>query len=303
VSRRNLPASVKSRLLALAHARGEDFQHTLIRFAIERWLYRLSVSRHADQFVLKGAILFATWDDAPYRPTLDLDLLGYGDNSPPSVAEGFREIAREAVPDDGLVFDPDSVRGEEIREEGVYEGVRIRLIANLGKAVIPIQIDVGFGDPVTPAPVDLEYPSLLGQASPKLRGYPPETVIAEKFESIVSLGMKNTRMKDFYDLWHIAKARGFEGKVLQQAVASTFKARGTPIPSRPPTAFTPEFSLDEAKQKNWEAFLARSRLQAPPSLHEVILVLAGFLLPLAMDTQMRKRTWPPGGHWQDRGKI
>ena len=299
-SRRNLPASVKSRLLTLARARGEDFQHALIRFAIERWLYRLSVSRHADWFVLKGAILFAAWQDAPQRPTLDLDLLGYGDNRPPSLVELFREVAREAVPDDGLVFEPDSVRAEEIREAGVYPGVRLRLRAHLGKAIIPVQIDVGFGDPVTPGPVDLEYPSLLGHASPKLRGYPPETVIAEKFESMVSLGMKNTRMKDFYDLWHIAKARRFEGNVLQQAVASTFKARGTPLPAQPPTAFTPEFSLDEAKQKTWAAFLARSRLQAPTSLHEVVLDLEGFLLPLAMDTERFRRIWPPGGPWQGR---
>jgi hypothetical protein len=218
------------------------------------------------------------------------------------LAEIFREIAQVGVPDDGLVFDPNSVRGEEIREEGVYQGVRIRLRAHLGKAVIPVQVDVGFGDPVTPGPVDLEYPSLLGQACPKLRGYPAETVIAEKFESMVSLGMKNTRMKDFYDLWHIAKARGFKGEVLQQAVASTFGARGTPMPSQPPTAFTPEFSLDEAKQKSWAAFLARSRLQGPTGLHEVVLDLAGFLLPLTTDTKRFGRTWSPGGPWQDRGK-
>jgi len=172
VSRRNLPVSVKSRLLALARARGEDFQHALIRFAIERWLYRLSVSRHADWFVLKGAILFAAWQDAPQRPTLDLDLLGHGDNRPPSVVEVFREVAREAVPDDGLVFEPDSIRGEEIREEGVYPGVRLRLRAHLGKAVIPVQIDVGFGDPVTPEPVDLEYPSLLATHPPSCEATP-----------------------------------------------------------------------------------------------------------------------------------
>ena len=302
VPRRNLPASVKSRLLALAHARGEDFQHALIHFAIERWLYRLSVSCHADRFVLKGAILFATWERAPYRPTLDLDLLGYGENSIEAVAQVFREILQKVVSEDGLVFDADSVRGEQINEEGVYQGIRIRLTARLGKAVIPVQIDVGFGDPVTPGPVELEYPSLLDFPSAKLRGYPPETVVAEKFESLVSLGMKNTRMKDFYDLWHIAKGHAFTRKVLRRAIASTFKARGTPMPSQPPTAFTPEFSLDESKQKSWAAFLARSRLQAPVSLHEVVLDLAGFLLPLAKDTERFDQAWPPGGPWHDRGE-
>jgi predicted nucleotidyltransferase component of viral defense system len=301
-ARRNMPASVKARLLALARARGEDFQHTLIRFAIERWLYRLSVSRHADRFVLKGAILFATWEEAPHRPTLDLDLLGYGDHRLEGVVQAFREILREAVPEDGLVFDADSIRGEEIATESVYQAIRIRLIAGLGKAVTPIQIDVGFGDPVTPGPVKLEYPSLLGFPSAKLRGYPPETVVAEKFECLVSLGMKNTRMKDIYDLWYMAKARGFKGEVLRQAVVSTFKARGTPLPSQSPTAFTPEFSRDEAKQKMWEAFLARSRLQAPSGLHEVMLDLTTFLLPLAMEAETFRQTWPPGGPWQELGE-
>lgn len=153
--RRNLPASVKSRLLTLARARGEDFQHILIRFAIERLLYRISVSRYADRFVLKGAILFATWKNAPHRPTLDLDLLGYGDNRIEALADVFRDLSQQAVPDDGLVFDAGSVRGEEIREEGMYQAVRIRLRASLGKAVIPVQVDIGYGDPVTPGPVEL----------------------------------------------------------------------------------------------------------------------------------------------------
>jgi len=195
----SLSASVKARLLNMAHDRGEELQQLLIRYAIERFLYRLSRSTFAGRFLLKGAVLFAAWQAEPHRPTLDLDLLGYGDNRPQTQVEIVRSVFRLDVVPDGLDFDPASVGGEEILETAVYRGVRLRAEVHLGKALIPLQVDVGFGDPVTPGPVQVELPSLLGFPATRMHAYPPETVVAAKFESMVRLGVKSSRMKDVFD--------------------------------------------------------------------------------------------------------
>lgn len=301
--KRNIAASIHARLFALKRAPGEDFQHLLIRYGVERLLYRLSVSRHVERFILKGAILLATWKDVPHRPTLDLDLLGHGNPEVGPMVEVFRELAQAADGGDGIVFDPNSIRGEVIREEGIYRGVRVRMLAYLGKARIPLQVDVGFGDPVSPAPVEVDYPSLIGLPAPRLRGYPPETVVAEKLESLVSLGMKNSRMKDIYDLWIISRAMPFRFGQLREAVEATFKARGTALPPWPPLAFTADFHADAAKQRSWRAFLERSELEAPPSLGEALGQVGGFLRPVVENSGKGQLLWPPGGPWQDRGRA
>jgi hypothetical protein len=197
----NVPASVRQRLLNLAHQTKQDFGLLLMKYALERLLYRLSVSPHRDIFVLKGALLFDLWTHQPYRPTRDLDLLGCGDSSLERYRKLFSEICTQTVEDDGVSFFADTVTAERIRDDEDYEGVRLVLQARLGAARISLQIDIGFGDVITPSPVEVEYPTLLDFPAPKLRAYPKETVVAEKFEAMVKLGIANSRMKDFYDLF------------------------------------------------------------------------------------------------------
>jgi hypothetical protein len=208
---RNVGASVRARLLDRARKEKGDLQNLLTRYALERLLYRLSLSSERDHFVLKGAMLFTAWVRNPFRPTQDLDLLGSGNEDAAAILGRFRTICTLDVPDDGVVFEIDRLRAAQIREEARYGGVKVKTSATIGGARVPIQIDVGFGDVVTPEPVEFDYPSLLDNPSPRLRAYPPETVIAEKFEAIVSIGVANTRMKDFYYLWMLAQNFPFEG--------------------------------------------------------------------------------------------
>ena len=300
--KRNVPASIHARLLAIKRGPGEDFQHVLVRYGVERLLHRLSISRYAPRFMLKGAMLLGTWKDIPHRPTLDLDLHGHGDPEIEAVVNVFRELAQAPAGDDGLAFDAGSARGEVIREEGIYQGVRVHLEARLGKALIPLQVDVGFGDPVVPGPVEVDYPSLIGFPAVRLIAYPPETVVAEKLESLIALGMKNSRMKDIYDLWIISRLMPFAYGRLREAVESTFRARGTALPPWPPLVFTPDFSHDEGKQRMWGAFLTRTRLEAPGSLDDALQAVAVFLRPLVDQVKGASRRWLPGGPWQDRGR-
>jgi predicted nucleotidyltransferase component of viral defense system len=207
----NVPASVRQRLLNLAGQTNQDFGLLLTKYALERLLYRLSVSNHRDDFVLKGALLFQLWTSEPCRPTRDLDLLGQGDGSTERYRTIFTKLCSQEVEDDGLTFLSDTIRVEKIRDEEDYEGVRVLLTAHLANARIPLQIDVGFGDVISPGPVELEYPTLLPFPAPKLRAYSKESVVAEKFEAMVKLGMANSRMKDFYDLWVMARRFEFRG--------------------------------------------------------------------------------------------
>ncbi len=193
---RNIGASVRARLLDRSRAERSDFQILLTRYALERLLYRLSVSEHRDRFILKGAMLFVTWVADPFRPTRDLDLLGYGDPDAQAMADTFRAIFATAVADDGVTFDVDGLKAVPIRDALDYGGVRIRTTATIDGALIPIQVDVGFGDAVTPAPVEVDYPTLLDNPAPHLRAYPVETVVAEKFEALTKLGIANSRLND-----------------------------------------------------------------------------------------------------------
>jgi len=299
-SKRDLPASVKARLLGLARRRAEQLQSILVRYAIERLLYRLSRSPYADGFVLKGAILASTWGGGVFRPTKDLDLLGHGDSSRGALADIFRRIACTDVEADGIAFDPDSVTAEAILEKTDHPGVRIRLVAFLGKARIPLQVDIGFGDPVTPAPVSLVFPCMLDFPEPVLLAYPPETVVAEKYEALVRLGMQTGRIKDFFDLWYLAMHFSFEGAILREAVQATFRARRTLLPAQPPVALSDEFAADPSKQALWRAFTQRAGIASPSSLGDTLVVLRGFILPVGLESLWtRVSRWPPGGPWDE----
>lgn len=247
---RNMAASVLDRLKKLARAQGDEFQFVLTRYAIERLLYRLSQSPYRDEFVLKGAMLFRLWSDVVHRPTRDLDLLGRGDASVEYMKQVFRELALQDVEDEGLTFEAASVKGEVIKEDQEYPGVRITLHARLGQPRIDLQVDIGFGDAITPEAQVVNFPTLLGQSPPSLKAYPRETVVAEKFQAMVILGMTNSRMKDFFDLHYLAKQTAFDGIMLCNALKSTFTRRKTAIPSTAPLALTDEFSTNADKIDN-----------------------------------------------------
>ena len=298
----DMAASVRQRLLNRSHERGEDFQLTLIYYGLERLIYRLSRSPHRDRFVLKGAMLFSVWSETPHRATRDLDLLGHGDHDVATLITTFKEICRTSVEDDGVVFFGDAMTGEEIREGEEYAGVRLSFEAQLGVAKIPIQVDIGFGDAVVPEPEPLDYPTLLDFPTPRLLAYSRETVVAEKFQSMVELGIANSRMKDFFDLWRLSRMFSFEGARLVDAIQATFERRRTLLPTIDPVCFTSDFSRDQNKQAQWAAFLKRAGVDAGGvSLFEVLPVLQRFLMPPttaaakreAFDTQ-----WPAGGPWR-----
>ncbi|MFO1227413.1 nucleotidyl transferase AbiEii/AbiGii toxin family protein [Roseateles sp.] len=258
------PASVRGRLLNVAKAQGVDFNQVLVRFALERILYRLSQSEHADRFLLKGALLFTLWYDMPHRATRDADLLGFGTSDLASVAKTFRDIASVAV-DDGIVFDPASVVTEPIRKDAGYGGVRVLINGDLAKARCKTQIDVGFGDAVTPAPVDSVYPVLLDDLpAPHLRTYPVYTVIAEKLHAIALLGMTNSRMKDYLDLSVLLQRETLAPDLLAQAVKATFERRGMAVPTARPLGLTDEFARDPTRQALWQAFLRKNELGLEP---------------------------------------
>ena len=276
----NVGASVRQRLLNLRDKSGEDFNALLTQFAIERFLYRLSNSSLADRVVLKGAMLFRVWSGSLHRPTKDVDLLGFGEATTAAVAALIRQIITTAVEDDGILFDADSVKAEEIRENHEYGGIRAAFTATLDKAVIPLQVDVGFGDAITPAAEYRIYPALIGMTAPRLRMYPVETVVAEKLEAAVKLGMINSRMKDFYDLLVIFRQHPYDSRLLTRAVAETFARRGTPLPRTVPPGLSDEFGNDPAANRLWREFLARMQLANEPTDFAVVI------------RTIRERLWP-----------
>ncbi len=276
----NVPASIRQRLLNLAKARSVDFQRVLDQFVLERWLYRLSRSAHASKFVLKGAALYHLEHESPPRPTRDLDLMGWGDAEIQALERIFREMCEVPCPEDGLSFDPASIAGEQIREATFYQGVRLMLRGHLGTAKIALQVDVGFGDAVIPAPEEITFPALLDLPEPRLRAYRWETAIAEKFQAMIHLDMENSRMKDFFDIWHQSQARTFEAGVLREALRATLERRGTAWPAEPPVALTPAFAQNPDRQRQWKAFLRKSGLDSKLSLDQVIEEIHAFLWPL-----------------------
>jgi len=237
----NVAASVRQRLLNLARDRNEDFGLLLTKYALERLLFRISQSEHRATFILKGALLFELWTEQAHRPTRDADFLSIGSSNPRRFEDIFKAICLLPVIDDGLIFDPSSLTARQIKEGADYEGVRVSFLGYLEKARIPMQLDIGFGDAVTPPAVEAAFPTMLGGPAAVLLTYPRETVVAEKFEAMVKLGIANTRMKDFHDLYSLSRLFSFEGQVLSEAIMRTFERRKTWLPTSPPIAFTAEF--------------------------------------------------------------
>ena len=275
---RDRAASVRARLLNVAKATGTDFNLVLVRFALERLLFRLSTSAHSDRFVLKGALLFTLWYDLPHRATRDADLLGFGPSDTGSMASVFRDIASVAA-DDGIVFDPASVRVGVIRKDAGYGGVRVTLNGKLANARCVAQVDVGFGDAVTPGPTDAVYPVLLDDLpAPRLRTYPVYTVVAEKLHAIVVLGMVNSRLKDYLDLVVIMERVALDEPTLALAIAATFQRRGTALPNAPPVGLSDEFALDPTRIALWQSLLKKNDIVHRP-LVDVVTVLRVALWP------------------------
>ena len=298
---KDLGASTQARLRNLAQQRGDDVQVLLIQFVLERLLHRIAASAHAGEFLLKGAMLFAAWTKVPHRSTRDLDLLGHGTAELQRLVDVFRDIAKAVVEPDGVSFDAETVQATRIREDQLYQGVRVTMTATLATARVGVQVDIGFGDAVHPAPVELQYPSLLGLPTPRLRAYPRETVIAEKFQAMVSLGELNSRMKDFYDLFTLANLFAFDGPQLAAAIQATFARRSTDLPQQEPIALRPEFAELRDKATQWRAFVRRSRLvDENVTLSAVVARLHGFLWPVVGGLTSGRPTpkaWPAGGPW------
>lgn len=297
----NVAASVRQRLLNIIRETGDDSNSVWTRYATERLLYRLSVSEYADDFILKGAMLFRVWTDQIYRPTVDMDLLCYGEDSSERLERVFRNVCGIIAEPDGLVFDINTMEVVPIREEKEYQGQRIKLTAFLGKARIPVQVDVGFGDVITPKPRKISYPVLLNYPAPNILVYPRESVVAEKFHAMVILGIANSRMKDFYDLYILARDFDFNGNTLVQAIKATFKRRKTEIPITTPLALTDEFCHDEMKSVQWKAFVSKSGVQeGVPDFLELIMHLGNFLIfPMkaAAGEDTTPTSWVKGGPW------
>jgi len=296
-----LVQSIQDRLVR--HAKTHDVEAELVftRFAVERFLYRLSRSGHAERFVLKGALLLLVWLGEEIRPTRDADLLGFGDLSDASLASLFREVCTMEVEPDGMVYLADRIRIAAIRPEDAYGGKRVTLQARLGPARLRVQVDIGIGDAVTPEPEWIVYPSLIGLPPARLRAYRPETTIAEKVHALVVLGSKNSRMRDFYDLDALAGSMSFDGPLLAEALRATFERRGTPVPVDLPHGLTQEFAASPEKRAQWAGFLRRNRLRAPEELEKIVERLARFLAPVftaaGRDAHLAAR-WTGGGPWQ-----
>ena len=296
--KRNLPASVRQRLLTLSERRKEPFDLVLVRYGIERLLYRLSRSPHAENFLLKGAMLFAIWSDGTHRPTRDVDLLGFGPHDDETLKTIFTELCRLETEPDGLTFLPESVAAAPIREEAAYPGTRVTLEARLESARIRVQVDIGFGDVVTPAPEEITFPVLLDFPAPHLRAYPIYTVVAEKLEASVRLGEANTRMKDFFDLWFLSRKFPFEGELLKNAITRTFARREMPLSATVPLGLTPEFAT--LKTATWAAFTRRNAL-APVEMAATLDAIRAFAWPVmdaAANAAVFNENWNPSEGWQ-----
>jgi predicted nucleotidyltransferase component of viral defense system len=298
--KKNLAASVRERLLNIAKKSGEPFDLILVRYALERFLYRIAISPFADRFMLKGALLFFVWVHDSYRPTRDGDLLASGSSELRDMEKTFKQICGVAF-EDGIVFEAESVRAQEIAEDKAYSGIRTNFVAHLAGAKIPVQFDIGFGDAVTPGPDRIRYPALLEFPAPELRAYPVQTVVAEKFHAMVVLGMQNSRMKDFYDLWLISRRFEFDVTVLSGAISATFVRRKTPLPEGIPVALSSEFADSPGKGAQWRAFVRKNQLAgAELALGEVITAIRDFVMPVVGATrrgEKLKHTWKLGGPW------
>jgi hypothetical protein len=299
---RNVAASVHERLLHRARESGRLFNELLPYFAMERFLYRLSKSPHADKFILKGALMLNVWGAPLPRPTKDIDLLGRTENRVEAIVAIVREVCVQDVEPDGLRFDAASVEGGPILDTAEYEGVGVRFRGNLGRARVFMEIHVGFGDTVYPTARLTEYPTILDFPAPRLRGYTRESTVAEKFQAMVRYGLINSRMKDFFDIWLLCRQFDFDGETLAAAVAKTFARRRTDVLAQP-VALTATFGGDRSKAAQWQAFVRSRRLKdAPTDLGEVVEAIAGFLGPVAAALSSSRPfvgRWRAPGPWAD----
>lgn len=294
----NIAASIHQRILNKAALEHRPFNELLQYYAMERFLYRLGESPHCKHFVLKGALVFLAWRIPFTRPTRDMDFLGYTKNSVENLVQIVREVCAQPVEADGLIFESSSVQGEIIKEEADYQGVRVSFLGFLGNAQIHMRLDVGFADVVTPDPDELELPTILENMSkPCIRAYPPETVVAEKFQAMIALGMINSRMKDFYDIWFMAESMEFDFHLLREAVLNTFERRKTNLPKETPTAFTEEFA--KQKQVQWAGFLRKSQIEdAPKNILEIIKQVKVFLDPVIFPSDNLPTFWSAKTRWK-----
>lgn len=296
-------ASVKARLLNISRKQNEEFQHTIERYALERFLVRLGKSRYRNRFILKGAKLYTVWTEQPHRPTKDLDLLGEFEQRLDVILEVLKEICTTTDPKDGLRFEPDSIQVSDIREGQSYGGVRAYITAYLGKASCRVQIDVGFGDIITPESVEVTLPPVLDGLEPAtMPAYTLVTVVAEKLEATVSIGAANSRVKDFYDLWVFSRRFEFQGELLTTAIGNTFQRRKTQFPTEIPIALTEEFSKSESARKYWLGFLSTTGLgEGVPPFPQIVKDIAEFVLPplrAASEARVLDKHWHPGGPWK-----
>lgn len=296
----SLEASVSARLNKLARERRDDFQLVLLRYVNERLLYRLAQSPHGGSFVLKGAALFTVWTGRPHRATRDIDLLGFGEATEAHIRDVFTEVLSQQHLEDGVTFDLAAMVVSTIRPEQDYGGVRVVLVAHLASARVRVQVDVGFGDAITPPATVIEFPTLLDFPAPQLRAYPRETVVAEKLEAMVQLDVSNSRMKDFYDVALLARDYDFDGELLCRAIRATFERRGTPLPLATPIALTAAFADDATKRTQWSGFARKANVSDTGSLTEAVDAVQRFLLePLHSVAHDRAftRKWRAGGPW------
>lgn len=297
---RDIPASVRGQLENLTKKSGRPLQELMQYFVIERFLFRLSQSEYADRFVLKGALMFTVWGSPQSRATRDIDLLARAENSVDAMSGMIKEVCRQPVESDGVEFLSDSVQGAILKENAEYSGVRVTFVAMIQNARLPMQIDIGFGDVIYPTATIIVYPTMLDFETPRLKGYPKETVIAEKFEAMVKLGQLNSRMKDFYDIHVLLRQFEFDGEILRLAIERTFANRGTMINSEP-FVFSPQFLEDSIKQTQWTAFVRKSKLAgAPDSFADVVHEIQVFLLPLVQAVSLKQNftsRWASGGPW------
>lgn len=298
---KNNVASVHQRLLNKAKDSNRLFNELLQHFALERFIYRLTKSPHGDRFILKGALMFSAWSGPTSRPTMDIDFLGRIDNDLEVIVAAMKDVCTTDVEADGMSFDAGSVTAARITEDAEYEGVRVRLSGNLGNARLSLQVDVGFGDVIVPGPRSVVYPTLLDFPPPELNGYTMESTIAEKFQAMVKLGVLNSRMKDFYDIWMLSRAFDFKGEILAEAVEKTFKNRKTPITAFP-TVFKPSFIQDGDKNVQWLGFIKKANLKnCPESFFEVASALKTFIEPVMIalaNQEPFKSIWKAPGPWQ-----
>jgi len=298
---KNIQASISARLQNKARETNRPFSEILQYYGMERFLYRVSRSKYADRVILKGALMFTVWQVPERRTTLDIDFSAHYDNQITALEKMIKDICRISVSQDGLIFDPQTVKGHRIREEADYEGVRIKFTGFLECSRIPMQIDVAFGDIIYPKPKVIDYPVILDFPKPHLKGYPTESVISEKFETMVKLGLLNSRMKDFYDIWLMMRRFDFDGLKLSEALKRTFTHRKTLLPKDRPL-FAEEIYDDKSdRQMLWSAFLRKGNIKhAREKLSTTARDIEEFLdKPLNAIKKKQKfdKKWRASGPW------